>query len=50
MKDAVEIDLGGVVYLPNFLKIGSGIIKLSGGRKHTDTHAQRARRFHKPTF
>jgi hypothetical protein len=31
MKYAVEMDRGAVVYIPYFIKIGSGIQKLIGG-------------------
>jgi hypothetical protein len=30
MKYAVEMDSGAVVYIPSFMKIGSGIQKLIG--------------------
>jgi hypothetical protein len=33
---------GAVIYLPSFIKIGSGIQKLMGGGGYTDTHKQRA--------
>jgi hypothetical protein len=46
MKYAVEMCLGAMMYIPNFLKIGSGIQKLMG--KITDT--QTAWRSHKPFF
>jgi hypothetical protein len=39
MKDAVEIDLGAMIYIPSFIKIGSGIRKLiRGAHIETDTH------------
>jgi hypothetical protein len=37
---------GAVIYVPSFIKIGSGIQKLIGG----DTHTQTARWSHKPTL
>jgi hypothetical protein len=46
MKDATEMDSGAIIYIPNFVKIGSPIMKLIGG--YTDTH--RAWKSHKPTF
>jgi hypothetical protein len=39
MKHAVEMGAGAMIYIPNFINIGSGIQKLSGGggtHKHTD--------------
>jgi hypothetical protein len=38
MKDAVEISLGAVMYIPSFIKIGSDIQKLIG--RHTQKHRQ----------
>jgi hypothetical protein len=35
---AVEMGSGAVIYVPSFIKIGSGIQKLMGG--YTDTHRQ----------
>jgi hypothetical protein len=35
MKYAVEMDLGAVIYIPSFVKIGSGIHKLIGGYTNT---------------
>jgi hypothetical protein len=29
---------GGVIYVPGFIKIGSGVQKLIGGGGYTDTH------------
>jgi hypothetical protein len=38
MKDAVEMGSGAMVYIPSFIKIGSGIRKLIGGiLRHTDS-------------
>jgi hypothetical protein len=31
MKYAVEMDLAAMIYIPSFVKIGSGIQKLIGG-------------------
>jgi hypothetical protein len=39
MKYAVEMGSGAVIYLPSFVKIGSGIQKLIGG--YTDTKTAR---------
>jgi hypothetical protein len=38
MKYAVEMGSGGMIYVPSFIKIGSGIQKLMGGvyRQHAD--------------
>jgi hypothetical protein len=38
MKYAVEMGSGAMIYLSRFIKIGSGIQKLTGGGKqrHTD--------------
>jgi hypothetical protein len=40
------MDSGAVIYVPSFIKIGSGIQKLIGG----GTHAQTATCCHKPTI
>jgi hypothetical protein len=37
MKYAVEMGSGALMYMPSFIKIGSGIQKLIGGR-HIQTH------------
>jgi hypothetical protein len=37
MKCAVEMGSGGIIYVPSFIKIGSGIQKFKG-RAHTKTH------------
>jgi hypothetical protein len=39
MKYAVELDAGGMTYIPSFIKIGSGIQKLIGEgiHRHTDS-------------
>jgi hypothetical protein len=38
MKYAAEIGASVMIYVPNFVKIGSGVQKLLGGiRKHTDS-------------
>jgi hypothetical protein len=35
---AVEMASSGIIYLPSFMKIGSGIQKLIGGiHRHTDS-------------
>jgi hypothetical protein len=41
MKYAVEMGSGGVIYIPSFMKTGSGIQKVNGGggeihRQHGD--------------
>jgi hypothetical protein len=40
MKYAVEMGSGGMIYIPSFIKTGSGIQKLIGGDTHTE-HAAR---------
>jgi hypothetical protein len=42
MKYAIEVDSGTMIYIPSFIKIGSGIQKLLRGDTHTDTHTQTA--------
>jgi hypothetical protein len=38
MKYAVEMGSGGMIYIPSFINIDSGIQKLIGGiRRHTDS-------------
>jgi hypothetical protein len=38
MKNAVEMGYGDMIYIPSFIKIGSGIQKLIGGiHRHTDS-------------
>jgi hypothetical protein len=37
MKCSVEIDSGGMIYIPSFIKIGSPIQKLMGGGGYTGT-------------
>jgi hypothetical protein len=37
MKHAVEMGSGAMIYLPSFIKIGSGIQKLMGGLTDTQT-------------
>jgi hypothetical protein len=37
MKNAIEIGSGAVIYIPSFIKTGSGIIKLIGGSTDTQT-------------
>jgi hypothetical protein len=44
MKYAVEMGSGTMIYIPSFIKTGSGIQKLRGGE------AQRAWWSHKPTY
>jgi hypothetical protein len=41
MKYAVEMGAGAVIYVPSFIKIGSGVKKLvGGGGIHRHTHGQ----------
>jgi hypothetical protein len=37
MKYAVEMASGAMLYIPNFIKIGSGTQKLIGGDSQTQT-------------
>jgi hypothetical protein len=45
MKFAVEIGLNGMIHIPSFIKICSGIRKLTGG-----IHRHTAWRSHKPSL
>jgi hypothetical protein len=45
MKYAADMVSGAMIYILNFIKIGSGIQKLIGGM-----HRHTAWRAHKPTF
>jgi hypothetical protein len=36
MKYAVEMGSGAMIYIPSFIKVGSGIQKLIGVYRHTD--------------
>jgi hypothetical protein len=47
MKQDVGMDSGAMTYVPSFIKIGSGIQKLT---ERIHRHTQIARRSHKPTF
>jgi hypothetical protein len=38
MKYTVEMASDGMIYIPSFIKVGSGIQKLLRGDTHTDTH------------
>jgi hypothetical protein len=40
MNYTIENDLGGMLYIPSFIKIGSAILKLIGGG-YADTRAHR---------
>jgi hypothetical protein len=40
MKYAIEMGLGAVIYIPNFIQIGSGVQKLIR-RIHTQTDGDR---------
>jgi hypothetical protein len=44
MKYALDMSSGAMMYVPSFIKIGSGIQNLIGGETQT------AWRSHKPTF
>jgi hypothetical protein len=37
MKPAVDMGSGAMIYIPSFIKIGSGIEKLMQRDTHTDT-------------
>jgi hypothetical protein len=37
MKYAVEMGSGAMIYVPSYIKIGSGIQKLNGADTHTDS-------------
>jgi hypothetical protein len=37
MKYTVEMSSGGMIYIPSFMKIGSGIRKVLKEDTHTDT-------------
>jgi hypothetical protein len=51
MKYAVELGSGAMIYIPGFIKIGSGIQKLMGGiHRETYTDTQTAWIGHEPTF
>jgi hypothetical protein len=40
MKQAIEMDSGGMIYIPSLIKISSGIQKLIWGTyRHTDSMA-----------
>jgi hypothetical protein len=48
---AVEMGRGAMIYVPSFIKIGSGFQKLMGaGRIHRHTDTQTGRRSQKPTL
>jgi hypothetical protein len=39
MKYVVEMGSSAMIYIPSFMKIGSGIQELIGGvQRHTETH------------
>jgi hypothetical protein len=40
MKYGIDVGSGAMIYIPSFIKIGSGIQKLIGGRGFTDTDTQ----------
>jgi hypothetical protein len=39
MKDAVQMSSDGMIFIPNFIEIGSGVQKLLGGI-HMQTHTE----------
>jgi hypothetical protein len=49
MKYAVQVGLDAMIYIPSFIKFGSGIQKLLWGGGDTQTHRQ-GRTSHKPTL
>jgi hypothetical protein len=49
MKYAIEMGSGAMIYMPSFIKIGSGIQKLITGF-HRNTYKHTAWRSHKPTL
>jgi hypothetical protein len=49
---AVKVGLGTVIYVASFIKVGSGVQKLTVGgyiQTHTNKHKRRATRSHKLT-
>jgi hypothetical protein len=49
MKYAVEMGSGGMMYVPSFIKIGSGTQKIIGGiHRYRDT--QTAWKYHNPSL
>jgi hypothetical protein len=50
MKYAVEMGSGAVIYIPTFIKTGSGIQKLIRGWKFINTGKQTAWKSYKPTI
>jgi hypothetical protein len=46
MKYAVEMGSGVMIYIPSFIRTGSGIQKLIGGHRHAQTGSWS----HKSTF
>jgi hypothetical protein len=44
MKCTVELDSGAMIYMPSYVKIGSGIEKLIGCGGDVETHRQRGLR------
>jgi hypothetical protein len=41
MNYAVEMGLGAMMYIPSFIKVGSGVRKLIVGDTHTNTQTGR---------
>jgi hypothetical protein len=52
LMERIEMVFDALMYIPSFIKIGSGIPKLIGGRHIQTQHrqAQSGGRFHKPIF
>jgi hypothetical protein len=50
MNYAVEMGSGAMIYVPSFIKIGSGVHKLMGGEGGIITDTQTTLRSYKPTF
>jgi hypothetical protein len=44
MKYAVEVASGGMIYIPSFIKIGSGVQKLLERDAQTDTETRTDRK------
>jgi hypothetical protein len=50
VEHAVEIGSGAMIFIPSFIKIGSGIQKLMRGYIDTQTHRKTGRRSHEFTL